>query len=82
MTGTYQDALTEARAAATKATVIDVLQTGKSLFGFDGMPLTFVVAEPDATLDELAELLIEQAVISLAQARRAAQLMGTVGGAQ
>ena len=82
MTGTYQDALTEARAAATKATVIDVLQTGKSLFGFDGMPLTFVVAEPNATLDELAELLIEQAVISLAQARRAAALMQTVGGKQ
>ena len=82
MTGTYQDALTEARAAAAKATAIDVLQTGKTLFGFDGMPLSFVVAEPDATLDELAELLIEQAVIALAQARRATQLMGTVGSKQ
>lgn len=79
---TYRDALTEARAAATKATAIDVLQTGKTLFGFDGMPLTFVVAEPDATIDELAELLIEQSLIALAQARRAAQLMQTVGGKQ
>ena len=78
----YQTALDEARAAATKATAIDVLQTGKTLFGFDGMPLSFVVAEPDATIDEIAELLIEQAVIALAQARRAAQLMGTVGSKQ
>lgn len=82
MNGTYQPALDEARAAAAKATPIDVLQTGKTLFGFDGMPLSFVVAEPDATIDELAELLIEQAVIALAQARRANQLMGTVGGKQ
>jgi len=79
---TYQTALTEARAAATKAKAIDTLETGKALFGFDGMPLSFVVAEPNATLDELAELLIEQAFIQMAQARRAAQLMETVGGKQ
>lgn len=82
MNGTYQTALDEARAAAAKATAIDVLQTGKTLFGFDGMPLSFVVAEPNATIDEIAELLIEQAVIALAQARRATQLMQTVGGKQ
>lgn len=79
---TYQTALNEARAAAAKAKAIDSLATGKTLFGFDGMPLSFVVAEPNATLDELAELLIEQAFIQMAQARRAAQLMETVGGKQ
>lgn len=82
MTGTYQTALAEARAAAAKAEAIDTLETGKTLFGFTGMPLTFVVAEPDATPDELAELLIEQAFIQIAQARRAAQLMQTEGGVQ
>lgn len=79
---TYETALTEARAAAAKAKAIDTLATGKVLFAFDGMPLSFVVAEPDSTIDELAELLIEQAFIQMAQARRAAQLMETVGGVQ
>ena len=82
MTGTYQDALTEARAAAAKAEAIDTLETGKTLFGFTGMPMAFVVAEATASVDELAEALIEQATIQLAQARRAAQLMPCAGAMQ
>jgi len=79
---TYQTALTEARAAAKGAEAIDTLTNGRVLYGFKAMPLTFVVGDAVATIDDLAELLIEQAFIQMAQARRAAQLMGTVGGKQ
>ena len=79
---TYQTALTEARAAAQGAEAIDTLTNGRVLYGFKAMPLTFVVADAMASLDDIAEALIEQAFIQLAQARRAAQLMETVGGKQ
>jgi hypothetical protein len=75
VTPAHDAAMAEALAAAKTAQAIDTLGNGRVLFGFKGMPLSFVVADAMATPEAIAELLLEQSVIAVAQAHRAAQMM-------
>ena len=68
-------ALDEARQIARKAEILQTVHGKRALYGFKQNPHLIVIANSDATLDELAFALIEIAFISKAhEIRHAARL--------
>lgn len=79
---TFTEALQDATKAAETAVALQSLDTGRVLYGFNSMPLVFVVAVPEATTEQLAIALVEQFFVQAAMTREAMRLMPCAGGEQ